>query len=58
MYFVHIQTEDHSKSLIISITRDDIASLTNNDNYRRIASLNYICKIFDNVLLLLYGNEL
>ena len=50
--------EDLLKSSIISIPKDNTASLTSSDNYRGISLFNSICKLFDNVILLLYGNEL
>ena len=50
--------EDFLKSSIISIPKDNIASLTSSDNYRGISLFNSIFKLFDNVILLLYGNEL
>ena len=34
------------------------ASLTTSDNYRGISLFNAICKLFDNVILLLCGDEL
>ena len=46
------------KSSIISIPKDVQASVSNIDNYRGIALFNYICKLYDNVTLLLYGNYL
>ena len=50
--------EDLKKSSIISIPKDNTASLTSSDNYRGISLFNSICKLFDGVILLLYGNEL
>ena len=50
--------EDLLKSSIISNPKDNTASLTSSDNYRGISLFNYICKLFDNVILLLYRNEL
>ena len=50
--------DDLLKSSIISIPKDNTASLKSSDNYRGIPLFNIICKLFDNVILLLYGNEL
>ena len=50
--------DDLLKSSIISIPKDNTASLTSSDNYKGISLFNSICKLFDNVILLLYGNEL
>ena len=49
---------DSLKSSIISIPKDVQAALSNIDNYRGIALFNCICKLHDNVTLLLYGNYL
>ena len=49
---------DLLKSSIISIPKDRTASLTTSDNYRGISLFNAICKLLDNVILLLYGDEL
>ena len=49
---------DLLKSSIISIPKDVQVSLSNIDNYRGIALFNCICKLYDNVTLLLYGNYL
>ena len=46
------------KSTIISIPKDSAASLTRSDNYRGISLFNSICKLFDNVILLLFGGQL
>ena len=50
--------DDLLKSSIISIPKDGTASLTTSDNYRGISLFNAICKLFDNVILVLYGDEL
>ena len=50
--------DDLLKSSIISIPKDNTASLTTSDNYRGITFFNAICKLFDNVILVLYGDEL
>ena len=50
--------DDLSKSSIFSIPKDRTASLTTSDNYRGISLFNAICKLFDNVILLLYEDEL
>ena len=42
------------KSTIVSIPKDPKVSLSNSDNYRGISLFNCICKLFDNVILLLY----
>ena len=56
---IHGYTPDDSlKSSIISIPKDCTASLTTSDNYRGISLFNTICNLFDNVILLLYGDEL
>ena len=56
---VHWHTPDELlTSSIISIPKDRTASLTTSDNYRGIVLFNAICKLFDNVILLLYGDEL
>ena len=49
--------DDLLKSSIISITKDGTASLTTSDIYREISLFNEICKLFDNVILVLYGDE-
>ena len=41
------------KSTIVSIPKDPKVSLSNSDNYRGISLFNCICKLFDNVILLL-----
>ena len=46
------------KSTIISIPKDSAASLTRSDNYRGISLFNSICKLFDHVILLLFGGQL
>ena len=50
--------DDLLKSSIISIPKDGTASLTTSDNYRGISLFNALCKLFDNVILVLYGDEL
>ena len=50
--------EDLLKSSIISIPKDNIASLTNSDNYRGNSLFNSIFKLLDNIISLLYGNDL
>ena len=50
--------DDLLTSSIISIPKDRTASLTTSDNYRGISLFNAICKLFENVILLLYGDEL
>ena len=50
--------DDLLKSSIISIPKDSTASLTTSDNYGGISLFNAICKLFDNVILALYGDEL
>ena len=50
--------DDLLTSSIISIPKDRTASLTTSDNYRGISLFNAICKLLDNVILLLYGDEL
>ena len=52
------KADDLLKSSIISIPKDRTASLTTSDNYRGISLFNAICKLLDNVILLLYGDEL
>ena len=49
--------DDLLKSSIISIPKDRTASLTTSDNYRGISLFNAICKLLDNIILLLYGDE-
>ena len=57
--FVHGYTlYDLLQSSIISITKDSTASLTTSDNYRGTSLFNAICKLFDNVILVLYGDQL
>ena len=46
------------KSTIVSIPKDPKALLSNRDNYRGISLFNCICKLFDNVILLLYKSQL
>ena len=46
------------KSTIISILKDSAASLPRSDNYRGISLFNSICKLFDHVILLLFGGQL
>ena len=46
------------KSTIVSIPKDPKVSLSNSDNYRGISLFNCICKLFDNVILLLYKSQL
>ena len=46
------------KSTIVSIPKDPKLSLSNSDNYRGISLFNCICKLFDNVILLLYKSQL
>ena len=46
------------KSTIVSIPKDPKVSLSNSDNYRGIYLFNCICKLFDNVILLLYKLQL
>ena len=46
------------KSTIVSIPKDPKVSLSNSDNYRGISLFNCICKLFDNVIWLLYKSEL
>ena len=48
---------DLLNSFIISIPKDSTASLTTSDNYRGISLFNAICKLYDNVILVLYGDE-
>ena len=56
---VHGYTPDALlKSTIISIPKDSAASLTRSDNYRGISLFNSICKLFDHVILLLFGGQL
>ena len=56
---VHSYTPDALlKSTIISIPKDSAASLTRSDNYRGISLFNSICKLFDHVILLLFGGQL
>ena len=56
---VHGYTPDALlKSTIISIPKDSSASLTRSDNYRGISLFNSICKLFDHVILLLFGGQL
>ena len=50
--------DDLLNSSIISIPKDGTVSLTTSDNYRGISLFNAICKLFDNVILVLYGDEL
>ena len=50
--------DDLLKSSIMSIPKDGTASLTTSDNCRGISLFNAICKLFDNVILVLYGDEL
>ena len=45
------------KSSIISIPKDGTASLTTSDN-RRIFPFNETCQLFDNVILVLYADEI
>ena len=40
------------------ISEDSTASLTTSDNYKGISLFNAICKLFENVILLLYRDEL
>ena len=44
------------KSTIVSIPKE--VSLSNSDNYSGISLFNCICKLFDNVILLLYKSQL
>ena len=46
------------KSTIVSIPKYPKVSLSNSDNYRGISLFNCICKLFDNVILLLYSRLL
>ena len=46
------------KSTIVSIPKDPWVSLSKGDNYRGISLFNCICKLFDNVILLLYKSQL
>ena len=46
------------KSTIVSIPKDPKVSLSNSDNYRGISLFNCICKLFNNVILLLYKSQL
>ena len=56
---VHRYTpDDLLKSSIISIPKDGTASLTTSNNYRGTFLFNEICKLFDNIILVLYGDEL
>ena len=56
---VHGYTPDALlKSTIISIPKDSAASLIRSDNYRGISLFNSICKLFDHVILLLFGGQL
>ena len=56
---VHGYTPDALlKSTIISIPMGSAASLTRSDNYRGISLFNSICKLFDHVILLLFGGQL
>ena len=48
--------DDLLTSSIISIPKDRTASLTTSDTYRGISLFNAICKLFDNAILLLYGD--
>ena len=50
--------DDLLKVSNISIPKDSTASLTTGGNYRGISLFNALCKLFDNVILLLYGVEL
>ena len=56
MLFHGYTSTDLLKSSIISIPKDFQVSLSNMDNYRGIDLFNCICKLHDNVTLLLYGN--
>ena len=56
---VHEYTpDDLMESSIILIPKDRTASLTTSDDYRGISLFNAIFKLFDNVILLLYEDEL
>lgn len=46
------------KSTIISIPKDNKASLSSPDNYRGISLFSCICKVYDNVILYMYGDKL
>ena len=45
------------KSRIVSIRKDNKASLSNSDNYRGISLFNSINKLFDIVILYLYKDQ-
>ena len=45
------------KSTIVSIPKDNKASLSNSDNYRGISLFNSINKLFDHVILYLYKDQ-
>ena len=45
------------KSTIVSIPKDNKASLSNSDNYRGISLFNSIYKLFDHVILYLYKDQ-
>ena len=56
---VHGYTPDALlKSTIISILKDSAASLARSDYYRGISLFNSICKLFDHVILFLFGSQL
>ena len=45
-------------STIVSIPKDPKVSLSYSDNYSGISLFNCVCKLFDNVILLLYKSQL
>ena len=49
---------DLLKAFIISISKDSTASSTTGDTYTESSLFNFTFTLFDNVILLLFGNEL
>ena len=49
---------DLLKAFIISISMNSSASRTTGDNYTESSLFNFTFTLFDNVILLLFGNEL
>ena len=45
------------KSTLVSIPKDNKASLSNSDNYRGISLFNSVNKLFDHVILYLYKDQ-
>ena len=57
--YYYTSTLDKSlKSTIITIPKDSAASLARSDNYRGISLFNSICKLFDHVIVFLFGGQL